>query len=287
MERATRIGFFHFGSGHGKPMKALRCALGTKALEDLKGALIVLPEGFNIGKCYHDTEADTNPEPDVIAALKAEAVKYGIAFVAALILDSHGKKRSSAYLIDANDESTMCHKMVRDGMGNYDPCRNCCDEHNPKPYGGALLGCLICADSDPPRPLSWRDPSAERVRLNGVINKMPPKTTTLTIFCVPAHPHTLSGSGAPGAWRNYTVIFASSCDGTDCGSSIGHLGETLAVAEGPANVIRIVDLPVPTSPQEQPMREPRLFAPANCALPAARGGCSDCMRRVPLSWWSI
>jgi hypothetical protein len=244
MERITKIGFFHFGSGYGAPMKALRCALAEKAQEDLKGALIVLPEGFNIGKCYHDTKADIDPEPDVIAALKAEALKYEIAFVGALILDSQRKKRNSAYLIDADDASPMCHKMVPDGMGDYDPCRDRCDEHNPKLYGGTLLGCLICADSDPPRPVPWREPSVERDRLNAVIKKMPLGTTIPTILCIPAHPHTLSGSGAPGAWPGYTVIFASSCDGADRGSSIGHLGETLADAEGPENVIKIVDLPV-------------------------------------------
>src|SRR5712692_8213275 len=117
MEKTTKVGFFHFGSGHGAPMKALRCALREKAAKDLHGALIVLPEGFNIGKCYHDTESDVNPEPDVIAALKAEALKYEIAFVAALILDLQQKKRNSAYLIDADGELPICHKMVPDGLG--------------------------------------------------------------------------------------------------------------------------------------------------------------------------
>ena len=46
MEKITKVGFFHFGSGHGAPMKALRCALREKAAKDLHGALIVLPEGF-------------------------------------------------------------------------------------------------------------------------------------------------------------------------------------------------------------------------------------------------
>jgi predicted amidohydrolase len=250
MDRIAKIGFFHFGNGHGAPMRALRCELRKKAPEDLKNALVVLPEGFNIGKCYHDSKAEVNPEPNVTRALKSEALKYEIMFVAALILESQQKKRSSAYLINADGESPLCHKMVPDGMGDYDPCRDCCDENNPRAYGGALVGCLICADSDPPRPLSWREPNEERARLSAVINKMRSRTTTPTILCIPAHPHTLSGGGAPSAWPNYTVIFASSCDRAGHGSSIGHLGQTLAEAEGPANVITIVNLPVPSGPKE-------------------------------------
>jgi len=251
MDKIAKIGFFHFGSGHGAPMRALRCALGKKAREDLKGALILLPEGFNTGKCYHDTKANVNPEPNVTEALKAEALKYEIAFVAALILESQQKKRNSAYLIDADGGSLLFHKMVPDGMGDYDPCTDCCDKHNPRAYGGALVGCLICADSDPPRPRSWGDANnVERDRLSAVINNMPPGATAPTILCIPAHPHTLSGGGAPSAWPKYTVIFASSCDSVGHGSSIGHLGRTLADAEGPANVITIVSLPLPAGPKE-------------------------------------
>jgi predicted amidohydrolase len=242
MEKITNIGFFHFGREYGNPIEALRCALEARGKAAVKGALIVLPEGFNVGECYHDSTDQRRPEECVIDRLKYLTLEYGVAFVAALVLDLGGKKRNSAYLIDQNEYWLICHKMLQDDFGVYEGWNEGGVEGNPQSFGGIMIGCLICADSDPPQRRSWTEqrPDIERkiavafaCRADGNISK---------VLCIPSHSHLMSGKEAPRAWPDHTIVYASSCDKAIRGSSIGHLGRTLAEAEGPTNVVEVVGL---------------------------------------------
>ena len=165
MEKITKVSFFHFGTGYAKPLEALESSLRAKGRDELSGALILLPEGFNIGKCYHDQAAPEQPEADVISRLKLKAGEYDIAFVATLILEFEGIRRNCACLIDAEDDRLLCMKMVPDGMGDYKECTSACDENNPILYGDAVLGCLICADINPSQRKSYKEVRPDRDRL--------------------------------------------------------------------------------------------------------------------------
>src|ERR1700722_18569415 len=82
------VGYFHFQEDFESPIPAL-----DQAIEDFKkrggvlpGALIVLPEAFNIRKPYFDMKApDVNPA--IRDTLATRSRIHGCAFVAGLIVD--------------------------------------------------------------------------------------------------------------------------------------------------------------------------------------------------------
>ncbi len=102
----TSVGFFHFGKDYDKPIPALKNVI-TKFKSDgkcLENALIVLPEGFNIGKPYRQEERP-NVNPSILDELALLSEMANCAFVAGLIIeDSPGiyPPYSSAYLIDGH-----------------------------------------------------------------------------------------------------------------------------------------------------------------------------------------
>jgi predicted amidohydrolase len=244
MELTVKVGYFHFGKDHGTPMEALRCELNKQAKEKLADTLLVLPEAFNIGKCYCDSSVPDNSQAGILDLLKAEAQARSITFVAGLILESNGVTRNSAYFIGGADSFPMCHKMVPDGIGRYAVCAENCDVHNPLPHRGGLVGCLICADSDPPQNRSYLEVRPDLRRWERIVGLMRAEQSKPVIFCVPAHPHTLKGAGAPSAWPEFLVVFASSCMKPDYGSSIGDHGHLVVEADGPINVVDIAGIKV-------------------------------------------
>jgi hypothetical protein len=100
----TSIGFFHFGKDHGKPLLALEAAIFDFKCKDgtLENCLVVLPEGFSLGRHYYGTEP---PKVDlsILDCLASVSADFRCAFVAGLIVaDTPGviPPHSSAYMID-------------------------------------------------------------------------------------------------------------------------------------------------------------------------------------------
>jgi hypothetical protein len=165
----SKVGFFHFGIDHEKPVESLRSALSTHAKECLVGSLIVLPEALNIRRDYWvPDKPDKKAEPDasVKSALETVARCFNVAFVVGLIDPG---RRSSAYLIDGHDPPTLiCHKVSDDGKMRYEPYReNDAMRSNPFLYKGSCVAALICNDASydlDQRVLELRQPVKEGSR---------------------------------------------------------------------------------------------------------------------------
>ena len=120
----TRIGFFHFGVGHGEPIPKLTAALGEaeERYRDEGGvadSLIVLPEAFNIQRPY-SVAGQANWEPTVLMDLGELSDQFRCAFIAGLIVieAAHPDVRppyNSAHLIDGRRRPPVSHKMKQDG----------------------------------------------------------------------------------------------------------------------------------------------------------------------------
>jgi hypothetical protein len=142
-----RIGAFHLGTGHEEPIAALELELertgGTNAL-------IVLPEGFNLGKHYSSEPGIPKFERDVVLRqLSAIARRLATAFVVGLLEpEPEGSRRphSSAYFISATKVSLMCHKQRWDGSGHYSVCPEAADRANPIIQADASVIAAICMD---------------------------------------------------------------------------------------------------------------------------------------------
>lgn len=180
-----KAGFFHFGDGHSRPVQALKCAL--KDASDVKGALIVLPEAFNISVYYSD-KGDRNFDPSILGEVKDLAVEFGVAFVAGLIIQECCGPQppySGAYLIESTQQTLMCYKVIPDHptegnyTRNYTPCQGTNDFNNPISYEGIRIGALICADANPPQLLY----PLMKERIGRVVK-------ACDVMCVPAHMNT-------------------------------------------------------------------------------------------------
>jgi hypothetical protein len=105
-ENLSSVGFFHFGQGYDKPILMLELAIGDFKLRggNLENALIVLPEGFNIGRSYYGKE---RPSTDwsILGALATLCHENKCVFVAGAIVDEGSNVHppySSAYLVDGD-----------------------------------------------------------------------------------------------------------------------------------------------------------------------------------------
>ena len=175
-----KVGFFHFGADHSTPVQALKCAL--KDASDVKGALIVLPEAFNISVYYYSNTGDRNFAPSVLDKVADLAKEFGVAFVAGLIIQECCGPQppcSGAYLIESTQQTLMCYKVIPDDSQNYTPCQGTSDFNNPIDYEGIRIGALICADANPPQ--RWYLSMKERI---GRVVK------ACDVMCVPAHMNT-------------------------------------------------------------------------------------------------
>jgi hypothetical protein len=70
-----KLGFFRFVADYDKPLESLEAAIKTHG--DVGGSLIVLPEGFNIGKYYRD-QGECNYSRSVIDRLQEIAGRFDV-----------------------------------------------------------------------------------------------------------------------------------------------------------------------------------------------------------------
>lgn len=251
----TKAGFFHFGSHHDSPIPELKEALSRKRNE-LPDSLIVLPEGFNIGKPYKCRgKCDTNA--GIISNLHTLASVFGVSFVAGLIVDEGSGSTppyNSAYLINSYYHEPICHKMFGDGWHkggsmneeNYSRCTNGFDLHNPSRYDGVSIAALVCADASP-------DPSRaprEFLRRETVLSLLAKASTPWKILCIPACVSQHFSRGAMGgvidlSWHQQSmVIVLANSDPHDVGSFItNETGRIVAsVADRLINEVVVVPL---------------------------------------------
>jgi len=187
----NKVGFFHFGKQNESPILALQGAL-IRRRESVPGSLIVLPEGFNIGKAYK-TSGICNTDRSVLSRLQTLSGEFQVAFVAGLIIDEGNgvdPPYNSAYLIDDSRQIPMCRKMDKDGWqnggtrgeNNYSHCVDDCDCNNPLEYEGLCIAALICIDANPQQ---IRAPK-EFARLEKVISDLGQSDSVWKLLCIPA-----------------------------------------------------------------------------------------------------
>ncbi len=217
----TQAGFFHFGCEHNKPIESLRAAL---CRADTSGALVVLPEAFNIGKHYRDDDRACDYHPAVLKALLALSVEFKVTFVAGLVVRRCGFPErpplSAAYLISGPARRTlMCYKRLPDNSRNYTPCEGQnCDAMNPLLCNGHWIGATICRDLD----------DFERsIALQNRFDAVDKADNPCRFLCVPGHMYKhYYGGGAIGTdgrlrpeSKNMVTILANS-DPVGCKSFI-------------------------------------------------------------------
>ena len=171
-----KLGVFHLGKNHGCPIEELVCALDEKA-GAAAGSLIVLPEGFNLGRPYCEPlcAEPKIEEEQAKRILKKLAEGYKVSFVVGLLKFPH----NLAFLIEATGQPLpMWRKMSEDGSGHYKPWSG--DQPDQVDRDGFSLVALICNDmSQTPRePEACRDARARQLA------KLNPSLTP--VVCVPA-----------------------------------------------------------------------------------------------------
>ncbi len=207
----SNVGFFRFVAGYDTPLPSLETALEKQGR--VGGSLIVLPEGFNIGKYYRNM-GQCNYDRTALGALQSLAGKYSVTFVAGMIVEEPNAPMppfSSAYLIHASSSTLICRKHGNDGYPNYTPFNAVADAPNPIQCGGSSIAAIVCMDCDSPqvfRPIEDRLSKAQG-----------PK-----IVCIPACMNNDYGDHAiAGSWPNHYVVLANS-DPQGCNSFISKDG---------------------------------------------------------------
>jgi hypothetical protein len=147
-----RVGFFHFVQAHEDPLGELTVFLRKHLSGRLDQSLVVLPEGFNLGREYNINPAlaeQTRKKKALFDArcilqyLDGIAAARAIVFVVGLIDEG---RRNSAYFVDGKSTPRLiCHKMNDDGSGEYDCCEECYQGQNP--VEGFSVGALLCMDA--------------------------------------------------------------------------------------------------------------------------------------------
>ena len=166
-----RVGFFHFVEAYEDPIGQLAGCLGEKLASGRTGeSLIVLPEGFNLGRKYNvdsrcgDQTKKKNPmfaAHCTLQILSGVAKARSLVFVVGLIdVDSiDGSKRNCAYFVDGiSPPKLLCSKMNEDHSGEYEPCEVDCPCNNPLEVGDLHIGALLCIDAE------WQSETDDRVK---------------------------------------------------------------------------------------------------------------------------
>jgi predicted amidohydrolase len=207
----SNVGFFRFVAGYDTPVPSLKTALEKHGR--VGGSLIVLPEGFNIGK-YYRNEGKCNHDRSVLNELRMVAATHNVTLVSGLIIkEPHCPTPpfSSVYIIDGVGCTLLCRKHGEDGYQNYTPFKAAPDASNPVHYGGASIAAIVCMDCDSPqvfRPIESELAKAQH-----------PK-----IVCIPACMNKVYGDQAiAGSWPNHYVVLANS-DPHGCNSFISKDG---------------------------------------------------------------
>ena len=245
----TKLGFFRFVKDYDQPVHSLRSAL--RKCGDVAGSLIVLPEGFNIGRTYYQegfnigrTNLPTvvgRRDPCVLRCLQDLAEDCGTTFVAGLIIDPPdapsvpAKPFCSSYLIDgAHPPVLLCRKMGDDKSRNYTRCEEHYDVKNPHRYGDdVFIASLLCLD------LTDETPAIQE-RRKRLRTALAAASCPQRILCVPANMG--SQNGAPEiakSWPGAYFILANSLR-SQCRSLIAKGEVTLLVDDwGDDNAVRL------------------------------------------------
>ncbi len=197
MKPTEILGLFHFVQEHDDPQGALQCALRQKAnaVGDISGSLIVLPEGFNLGRRYWepDTQRPTFGAGETQTWLQAIAGQYGIAFAAGL-LTPMGRallclKRpavpyyNSAILIEADGKPRlMWRKTQRDCSQHYEPCGANFRQPDPIECGRCVVTALICLDMGP----QHQEADSTTSFRNEQLRRLKQSAMTKKVVCVPS-----------------------------------------------------------------------------------------------------
>ena len=152
----SSVGFFHFGKDHHDPMGALEAAIDKSTL-NLEDALVVLPEGFSLGR-YYEEDLPADFDMSVLCKLARTSEETHCAFVASVVVRSTPGMAdppfSTAYLVDGKskiqpltrkalvDTTTASPKRKHPNYTPYDSL-----DSFPMVHRGLGLAVLICRDA--------------------------------------------------------------------------------------------------------------------------------------------
>lgn len=223
----SQLGFFRFVAGYDSPIPSLEAAILRHG--SVGGSLIVLPEGFNIGKYYRDA-GPCNYDATVLGQLRDLALVHGVTFVAGVIvqeLKGPMPPLSSACLVTATGSALLCRKHGSDGSLNYTPYKADPVGPNPILYGDASIAALVCMDCDDPnlyRPIENKLAAIKRDK----------------IVCVPACMNKVYGADAIAmSWKDAWVIVSNS-DPKGCRSFVSFDGSILTQDGGESDNIIVL-----------------------------------------------
>jgi len=216
------IGYFHFVTSYGDPIRTLRNALSEQS--DIRNRLIVLPEAFNNGRGYYET-IGTPPQCEaagVLNELASLAREFQTVFIAGLL----APPLSSAHLIATNgDHRIVCYKKSQDHSGNYQPAMPGSDPENPIACGDCTVGVLICNEIE--------------LYVAPLSRKLGESASERKIIAVPAHMDAQwfgSGPLVYDHWRDRYVVVANS-NPYGCGSFAANSKGERFIHHGQDNVI--------------------------------------------------
>jgi len=151
-QQIDRIGFFHFVKDDDQPIPSLKVELKKYHPSEIDGSLIVLPETFNLGRCYRDSIPGqfiaATPFLNDLADLSRRA---GAVFVVS-VLEATPMCRlpyNSAYLVTPdNGKAPVLMSRKMDPSGLYQAVDQPAGE-NPLEYGGICVATAVCAGLHP------------------------------------------------------------------------------------------------------------------------------------------
>jgi len=263
-----RIGFFHFVAETAHPIDALKKTL-TQSAADVSGALIVLPEAFNIADEYWRPLGPrlrpANTEKAVLFDLQHICKEFGVCFVAGLIMrapNDPDPPHSSAWLIDSSEFWLLSLKHSNDGTGagpggrrdytsNYTPCSEDCDASNGVCYQNVWIAALLCMDAYP-KDLTYGEANSRRHDLLRAKLAECARGGAHAVLCVPSHMQEIVREGIYPYWPGFYVVLANSCVGGP-GSFIAKVSEgqpqgtddsiLVSCTYEHCNRLRVIDLP--------------------------------------------
>jgi hypothetical protein len=224
-----RVGFFHFIEAYTDPLGELTKCLEKHSRSSIRNSLIVLPEGFNLGRQYNVELCEagvTREKPRFDAACMLQflggiAVTREISFVVGVI-DEH--RFSCGYYVDGQEPRQMCRKINPDGSREYKACEKNCHGENPVSVGEVCVGTLICMDAVEQNPDN--NPSNFKTAANERRKRLlcDLDWSQRSVLCIPAYMSDKfpERDGTEGKW---VVIANSRLDG--CGSRIVNGNGTL------------------------------------------------------------
>jgi len=245
----SKIGYFHFGeTDKADPVRSLQRSLEqeqrTRGDQAFAGALIVLPEAFNIKGDYFES---VQPDPSVEASVRKISKNLGVCFVVGLIDRSKSDRPgySRACLIDGSKAETLTYKADRDGSPNY-VTHACWDR--PLRHRGVFIVSLICHDAadDTPRPrrldelsrlmAAWQEKKERHRRLLAQMTTHPPPVRVA--LCIPGRMNEIMSERLAKHWLelcsgSYVII----ANGTAGSNSVICHGELLICSEMSTNSV--------------------------------------------------